>query len=571
MARSPQDIAVDAQCLRMSLERHLDRSIATTLSASVVAWVLSTWHEPRRLAAWVGLVTFINVLRISTWVWLKRSKPTDAQVLAHAPVYVVLMEAAALTWGVLVAWVGWPTDVSQIAVILVAIAGMMTGGVQSVSTTPRTMFASIAVSLTLVFVHMVTSTNPALRVLSLLIVGHVFSMVAAVRAVNRETRASIALRFENTELVQSLRIEKEREAAAREEAEKANREKSRFVAAASHDARQPLHAMGLLVDTLKSQELAPKATRLVQSIDVAHASLVSLHEGLLELSLAEVGTVVPRLVDAPLATLLETLETECGPRARQRGLQFDVRAVGVTLRTDPAMLLRVLRNLVTNSIAYTKQGRVLVTARRRAGECLLQVWDTGIGIAPEHQQKIFDELYQVGNAARDRTQGAGLGLAIVKRLATALKTEVTVKSTVGRGSVFSLVVPLAVETPRFVARGSGTVALVVDDDGLARAALATMLEQWGFEVVTASDAEEATGYVNALDRLDLVVSDLWLPGASGLDFLSKLAERPALKRVLMSGDTTLNPAKMTAEGITFVRKPVRAARLAEAIGGQRAN
>ena len=423
MRGNERERAIDAACLRIAIEANLSRSIGTTISSGVVAWVLTHWVSAARVGSWFALVLTINVVRTVTGLVAMRRKPTDAQLRAWAPIYVVLMEAAAITWGLLIAWVGWPTDTTEILVIMVTIAGMMAGGAHSTSITPRTMSASMFFSFTPGFLHMVSSDDPLMRALALLLVGHVVGVAGAMRAANRETRASIGLRFDNAELVEQLRVEK---AAA----ERANEDKSRFVAAASHDARQPLHALGLLVDTLKTQPLEPKAARLVQSIDVAHASLVSLHEGLLELSVAEVGALVPRLVDAPLSRLLETLETECGARARQRGLRLDVRGPELTVRTDPAMLLRVLRNLVTNAVTYTKEGRVLVTARRRGAACLLQVWDTGVGIAPEHQPRIFDELYQVGNTARERSQGLGLGLAIVKRLAAALNTTVRVRSVV---------------------------------------------------------------------------------------------------------------------------------------------
>lgn len=561
MQKSAQELVIDAACLRMSIGENASRAVSTTISSGMVAWVLSTWESTARVASWFAVVLTINLARLAHSVWFKRVERSDAEVMRQAPLYVVLMEAAALAWGLLLAWVGWPTETLEVAIILLTIGGMMAAGAHGTSVTPRTMYASMFVSVTPGLVFLLATDGPHFKPLALLMIGHVLGVRSAVKAVNEKTRASIALRFENADLVEQLRVEKA-------EAEKANKEKSRFVASASHDARQPLHAMGLLVDTLKAQPLEPKSARLVQSIDVAHASLVSLHEGLLELSVSEVGAVIPRLVDAPLRPLLETLQTECGTRAKLRGLTLDVRAPAVSLRTDPSMLLRVLRNLVSNAITYTQTGRVLIAARKRQGAVLIQIWDTGIGIAPEHLPKIFDELYQVGNTARDRAQGLGLGLAIVKRLASALKTEVTVRSRLGKGSVFSLVVPVAVEAPRqeAPAQRSGSVALVVDDDGLARNALATMLEQWGFEVVTASDAEEARDYVTALERLDVVVSDLWLPGASGLEFLGSLNAKPGLKRVLMSGDTTAeSEAKVRASGLTFVRKPVRGARLAEAL------
>ncbi|MFO0599440.1 MAG: hybrid sensor histidine kinase/response regulator [Myxococcaceae bacterium] len=550
--------AIDLMCLRYSMDGNAVRAVSTTLSGGTAVWALSFWVPVQPLLIWFALICLNNLARGGLWLWLRRPR-SDDEIVRVVPLFTLTMGIASSLWGTLIVFAGWSTAVPVVAIISLIIAGMMSGGILSTSATPRIMYFSIGSSFLLMAIHLISSGDPVLRSFDILVLSHVMGMAAATRATYRGTRETFRLRFENADLIEQLKAE-------REAAERANQDKSRFVAAASHDARQPLHAMGLLIDTLKTRALPSRESRLVSSIDVAHASLVSLHEGLLELSVAEVGAVVPRIVETPLETVFDTLSTECGPRAKRKQLGLDFRGASLAVKSDPAMLLRVLRNLVSNAITYTEHGRVLVTARRRGERALIQVWDTGVGIAPEHREKIFDELYQVGNQARDRTQGLGLGLAIVKRLASALGTTVTVQSKPGRGSVFAVSLPLAervAEKP--VAAASGAVALVVDDDAMARQALAQMLQQWGYEVVTATDAEEAGTYVRELERLDLVVSDLWLPGQSGIELLVGMSGK-STKRVLMSGDTTPETErKVKTSGLTFVRKPVRGSTLAAAL------
>lgn len=561
-----REAAIDAACMRMSYGALPAMAVSTSLAAVAVAWVLSAEVAVARLGWWLGTVFLVGVGRVVLFRWIHARPRGDEEVRRILPVFTAVMAAAAATWGALIFVCGLSSSTLVITTIGLAVGGMMAAGAVSTAGTPRIVMTSAALTMGPLAVLMAAS---GARALLLLVAGHAITVLAALRLNHRNARESIGLRFENRDLVRSLEAEKALELAARREAEQANQEKSRFLAAASHDARQPLHALGLFVDTLKAQELSPRARQLVSSIDLAQGSLVSLHEGLLDLSTLDVGAVEPRPKPVRVRELLRVIESESAPRAKQRGLSLRVSGPDVTVSTDAALALRVLRNLVANALAYTEQGRVLVAVRRRGPRALVQVWDTGIGIAEEEQQRIFDELYQVANPARDRQKGLGLGLSIVRRLAQSLDTEVRVRSRPGKGSVFWFELPLSaqpfapVELPvstRGPLSAPGQVLLLVDDDGLAREALDAMLELWGYEVVAAQSAEDALDYAAQLERLDVVVSDLWLPGRSGLELLAELAKaRPSLKRVVISGDTEKGTdAKVRASGADFIRKPVRA-------------
>lgn len=580
-ARNEREI--DAVCMRVAYGSMLSTGLATSVSATVVALLLAREVPAARLAAWAAVAWVIGLTRSGLALWFRRSPRTDDATRRFLPIYAAVMALAAANWGVLILVSGLSTSPFVNGLIVLVICGMMAAGAQQIAMTPNVFRTSVVLSLLPICTHMILSDDPVLRGFFVMTVAHVLAMLSAVRRNNTAAREAIALRFENQDLVRALTEEKAREAAAREAAERASREKSRFLAAASHDVRQPLHALGLFVDALKAQPLAPQAERVVSSMEQAHASLASLHEGLLDVSRLDAGAIVARPEDIRARELVERIVLEARPRATEKGLALRTVVADVTLRTDPELLLRILRNLIANAITYTHEGRVVLAVRRRGDTALVQVWDTGIGIPESELGRIFDELHQVGNRARDREQGLGLGLAIVRRLAALLGTEVRVRSTLGRGSVFELVAPLAASpiaarehTPSAASRASeprvaaGSLALVVDDDALARNAVASTLERWGYEVVAARTVGEALEHARELERLDLLVTDLWLPDRSGLELATELA-RSDLACVVTTGSTDpATDALVRAEGFMILHKPVRAAQLWDATRAARA-
>ncbi len=232
--------------------------------------------------------------------------------------------------------------------------------------------------------------------------------------------------------------------AARDEAERADHGKSRFLAAASHDLRQPFQAMRLLFEALGGA-IPPPARPIYAKLDEAMRAGESLLSALLDVSLLEVGMVKLDVRAFPIDPVLDRLVAECAPQAQAKGLRLRRAGCGHTVVSDPEMLVRMLRNLLHNGIRYTRRGGLLVGCRRRGRQVLIQVWDTGIGIAASDLPYVFDEFYQVGNSERDRTKGLGLGLSVVAKTAKLLGHAVDLRSVEGKGSVFSVAVPVADE------------------------------------------------------------------------------------------------------------------------------
>ncbi|MBC7907390.1 MAG: PAS domain S-box protein [Rhodospirillaceae bacterium] len=230
---------------------------------------------------------------------------------------------------------------------------------------------------------------------------------------------------------------------AREEAERANKAKSRFLAAASHDLRQPFQAMRLFRAALTPFLRAPKAEIIAAKLDEAMSAGEQLLGALLDVSTLEAGIVAPKPIPISAADLVARLAREFNPQTHAHGLSLKVHAWHAIVLTDPVMLERILRNLLHNAVRYTETGGILIGARRRGDRLVFQVWDTGIGIEPEQQEKVFEDFYQIGNPGRDRSRGLGLGLSVVARTAQLLNHPVTLHSCHGRGTVFSVSVPLA--------------------------------------------------------------------------------------------------------------------------------
>ena len=372
-------------------------------------------------------------------------------------------------------------------------------------------------------------------------------------------------------------------------AQRASQAKTDFLAAASHDLRQPVQSLVLLTGSLRARLDGQPAEALVGKLETSVQALCRMLDALLDISKLDASAVPVDLRPVPLHHVLDDLEEEYRLRAAEQGLELRVVPSSLTVRTDPALLERVLRNLLENALRYTDRGRILVGCRRRGDRLLIQVRDTGIGIPPEHLERIFLEFYQIANPARDRGRGLGLGLAIVHRLAVLLECRVHVASVPGRGSCFTVAIPLDAEAgpnapvgveddgrERSGREPSRPVALVIDDDPLVREGLGMLLPQLGWTVLAAATAAEALAHLAAApDQPALVIADHRLDGGvTGLEVLRAVGARlarPALS-VILTGDTAPDLiASIAAGGYRVLHKPLAVrdlkALLDEALGG----
>jgi signal transduction histidine kinase len=385
-------------------------------------------------------------------------------------------------------------------------------------------------------------------------------------------------------VTEALEEEIKRHVEARREAEAANRAKSQFLAAASHDLRQPLHALGLFVAGLTSVVREPSALGIIAKINDCSDSLEELFNELLDISKLDAGVVQPALSHFSIEVVLCRLRLEYEPLAIEKGLSLMIRTSNAQVFSDSVLLEQILRNLVANAIRYTPSGgRVLVGCRRRGQKLRVQVWDTGIGILAHQTEIIFEEFYQIGNPERDRRKGLGLGLAIVKRTAKLLDFDVQLASKPGRGSVFSFDLPIG-RTPRSAPNQSisrvdsstgavkGSLIAVVDDEPEILDGMNTLLSQWGCETVCTATLEEATqGLIRHARRPDAFLVDYRLrEGVSGISVIQNLQARFGndIPAVLITGDTAPDSLReVSASGYQQIHKPLPPGRLYELLSG----
>ena len=353
--------------------------------------------------------------------------------------------------------------------------------------------------------------------------------------------------------------------------ELANTYKSRFLATASHDLRQPLHALNLFVAQLRAESDPAERGRLIGCIDAALGSMNELFDALLDMSRLDAGVLEPTLTDFPVERLLKRMETTFAEATREKGLRLVVVSSSAWVRSDFILLERILLNLVSNATRYTARGGVVVGCRRRGQQLRIDVWDSGAGIPQDQQRNIFGEFYQLAGPEAERRGGLGLGLSIVDRLGDLLGHAVELTSLPGKGSRFSILVPMAAAlretteaavSPATIADPvSGKLIVVIDDDAPVLDGMRGILQSWGCRVVTAaSDTQAFAGLAEEGGQPDLIISDYRLAdGKTGIEAIERLRDALdfAVPAFLISGDTA--PERLreaSASGYHLLHKPV---------------
>lgn len=386
---------------------------------------------------------------------------------------------------------------------------------------------------------------------------------------NRSFEQLVGLRIQTEEMAADLQRQKEL-------AERANLAKSRFLAAASHDLRQPVHALGLFVGALRGVAMAPEGRRLIDQIEASIAAMHGLFNALLDISRLDAGVVAVQRRPFAIRSIVDRVCRDYAQDAQSKGVSLVWVDCAAIVDTDPALMDSILRNLVSNSVRYTERGRILVGCRRRGDAISAQVWDTGVGIPDDQQVQVFQEFHQLGNPERDRAKGLGLGLAIVRRLTDLLGCELKLRSKPGAGSCFEVFIPLARETAEEASADNPLGALgsrlivVVDDEPAIREAMSGLLATWGHRVIAVGSGEEAIERLSTCPtRPDLLICDYRLRGEeNGVAVIERLRleYNETLPAMLITGDTA--PARLAeakASGLLLLHKPVSNGKLRAAI------
>ncbi len=525
----------------------------------VIVMLFQPLADPRVLWGWVGAVALLWSVRLAHYLRYKRT-PTadDATLLAWRRSWRVLVLLQGSMWG-LASWLFWGlgTPYQTIALILV-IHTYCVSSVQLLATQAGVFLGFISLVLTPAIVRIASDTTQPGNIQLAVVLAIVFlATVLMVRTYRNALGQAISLKARTEELAVQLRVEKAEADAARRAAEAASRAKTQFFAAASHDLRQPLHAMGLFAEALRQRSHDPEVASLVNSINESVDALEGLFGELLDITRIDTGGVEVNPAPVRLRDVFGRLRLHFEPIAFEKGLMLSFRGDRHVAHADPVLLERVLRNLVSNAIRYTDDGGVLVSCRARGEQLLVQVWDSGIGIADAMLPRIFDEFFQVQSnrpLEAHHRKGLGLGLAIVKRLSDLMGAPIGVRSRVGHGTVFSLTVPVG-KAPRTVEAVAGRSQLpigltlegrrfvVVEDEAAVREGLVVLLQAWGASVVAFDTVEGVEGWLAsaAAEPPHLLLVDYRLPqGRTGIDALVALRARwpqAALPAIVITGSS----------------------------------
>ncbi len=541
--------------------------IAAFTLAAIVEKLDPKW--PVAIAAWIMFVIVVVATHLLIVRAYRRADTWETQWRLWARRFAALSFAEGLIWAAASLYATGPGEFEVLLLTLLFVCSVCAGAVPAFGThLPSFILLFVTASAPFAITCLRQPDAAKIGLISGVVLFDITFLLIGKRA-NNAVAENLRLRFENIDLAADLRRQKEA-------AEEANVAKSRFLTAASHDLRQPVHALSLFVGALRGHELPREVGRLVEHIKSSVAALDGLFLALLDISRLDAGVVEPRLQSIALQPLFERLERDFAAEADSRGIGLRFYPCSLWVRTDLQLLERILRNLISNAIKYTDCGRVVVGCRR-GPSISLQVWDTGRGIPADRIEDVFEEFYQLHNPERDRGKGLGLGLAIVRRLTLLLDHRLTLKSVVGRGSVFSLSLPLSapadtVSPPLQTVSGGlhrGFI-LVIDDETAIQQAMRSLLTSWGHEVVCAGSGAEMLDRIADCPRQpDLIICDYRLRGdENGIAVIRQLQfeyneEIPAL---LITGDTAsdrLNEARDS--GFLLLHKPVPNSRLRAAI------
>jgi signal transduction histidine kinase len=551
---------------------------SNVLISLAAAYVLRSTVPASWLVGWLGALYLLTAIRVLAARRFFSRDREPASALRWAWLAAAFSCVSGLLWGML-GWVGFlPEQPVPFSFTVIVLTGLICGTVPSLSAFPPALVGSIIATVLPITVRSITNGGDISGAYLALLAGLVAINLYYCRTTYHMLRETIRLRLENVELVSHLQEERDR-------AQAADRAKTRFLAAASHDLRQPIHALSLLIATLATlayrgavqsvdaRDLAGKAKSMV-------GNLSALLNGLLDISRLDAGVVTVAKETVNLSQLFDHLSNEFAPAANERGLDWRVVGSRLQVDSDPMMLKRVLGNLLANAFRYTRSGGVLLGCRRRGASVEIQVWDTGPGIPADQQAMIFEEFVQLQNPARDRAQGLGLGLAIVRRVAVLLQHPLKLVSVTGRGSMFSVTVPKASagETPLPVSRtapaGITVSIMVVEDEADVLDIMVQLLTLQGHRVYAGRSAAEvqrihaeATAVGDA--PVDLIIADYRLgDGATGQDAIEALCAHigRSVPAIIVTGDTSPSRIKeATASGHRILHKPISGEELHEAI------
>ncbi len=570
LSLSQETMTVDERILIAQADSLMNTGLSAGFGAFLAAagfWIVFYFqtHEPA-VVAWAVMMHFFQGVSFLVDLHYIKTPYGQRNAVLSANRYCNLLVLNGVSWG-LAPWAFLPAgNLPLTSLTMVVLMGVSSGGIASLAPYRRGIFSftvPILIGLASALLWQGGSVNLFLVVCAL---AYLYVNLSFGSQQNKLLTEALRTRYEKEDLAQRL-------AEQVRIAENANLEKTRFLASASHDLRQPLHSIGLFGAALLAKRMSTPDEPLVRNLMLCVDALEASFTAMLDVSRLDAGVIEFQSQPVTLAHLFQRLQISFGGQADAQGLALRFKPGGKCVYGDPILMERLLGNLVHNALKFTQRGGVVLVARKRKDRVSIEVWDSGTGIDANELPRIFDEFYQLGNPERDRSKGLGMGLSIVLRLANLMDMPLTVYSKVGRGTVFKLLVPLAdpqneqelsmvhVNTYPVVNNLSGKRVLIVDDEENVRSSTAAVLRLHGMHVETAEDIKQALEIaLQPAQRLDALITDLRLrDGGNGIHLVAELNMRLGrnLPTLLVTGDIAPERVQMAQQsGLQVLHKPV---------------
>ena len=519
--------------------------------------------EQEVLLIWVGLNISLTIARVILVKSFHRIKPEGETLVKWGLVFAASATLSGLIWGSIALIFLQPSQLESVLLVAIVLTGMTAGSLVPLSTFIPAYYGFCLPALIPFSIVLLSQVTGVLVFIGYLVLAFILVNLGYSIVVNRNLAESIRLRFENLELLDNLKLQKDI-------AVKANTDKSRFLAATSHDLRQPLHAMDLYLGALENLLTNEEQKELFKKSRQSSIALMDLLSALMDISRLDTGDVIVNRSIVDVSVILQNLYDEFEEQAEQLAVELKIRARSIYVDTDPLLLSRMLRNLLSNALRHSQAKKILITSKVIANKVYLGVRDNGCGIPDSETGKIFSEFYQLNNPERDRNKGLGLGLAITKRLSGLLGHKIVLHTKQNRGCCFRLELS-RIETDGEVnaeinivqdADISGLFIMLIEDEIHVRDAMCALLKQWGCELLVADSLDNLEKELNSLSypEPDIIIVDYRLrENKNGLQAVVELRERyqSKLPAIVISGDTDKQLARrVKSEDCVMLNKPV---------------
>ena len=566
-------VSMTAESMQAERIRVLYKQVASVLAGNIfIASLLTTFlykfTDNILSLYWLAVVSGLTIIRYALLKQYYKVERDELSIIRWGWIFAITAFVSGCTWGATSILFLQTDNIIIMVFLLMTLTGITVGSSASLANFVWSYYA-FAIPTILPFAYVLSSTGKSeFIVLSLMLSVFLLLQLVVAKKNQNTLDESIVLRNENTDLVEQLQIKNKK-------AESANAAKTRFLAAASHDLRQPLHAMSIFMNVLSENNKDPEQAVIVDKIKKSSASLESLLESLLDISKLDAGVINIEVKPFKVQTMFDVLHNEFKTIAAEKGLKIHFVATSLSLNTDMQIIERILRNLISNAIRYTDNGRVLIGCRRKKNSVMLSVCDTGIGIEKNKYDIIFEEFHQLENLSRDRSKGLGLGLSIVNRLTVLLGLELKLKSVPGKGTVFSVECPRSFTEQQFIpdtdfpvvhSQFSDKTIIIIEDEAEIRDALNMLLSGWGCKVFEITSKSEVKQKLSPIDKVDMILADYRLANnETGVDVIHAIHEfylDEKIPAVIITGDTAPERIKdAKRSGFQILHKPVAGGKL----------